>query len=63
MYNLFVSFFLTLLSYIVEFFSHMDGAYLDIVKIFAGSISWIGGLALFMWWKDMRKNKLVPAAL
>jgi hypothetical protein len=30
-------------------------AYMDIIKIFAGSILWIGGLTLFMWWRERNK--------
>jgi hypothetical protein len=60
MYHLSASFLPPVLSYIFNFFLNMDSAYLDIVKIFAGSIGWIGGLSFFMWWKDRNKKKLVP---
>ena len=34
----------------------MDPAYMDIVKIFAGSIGWIGGLTLYMWVREKKKE-------
>ncbi len=36
--------------------TNMDPAYVDLMKIFAGSVGWIGGLTLFMWFKEKRKN-------
>ena len=39
-----------------HFFSSMDPAYMDILKIFAGSIGWIGGLTIYMWLKEKRRN-------
>ena len=37
-------------------FATIDPVYMDIIKIFAGSIGWIGGLTLFMLWKDKHKH-------
>ncbi|MBS1666918.1 MAG: hypothetical protein JST58_06020 [Bacteroidetes bacterium] len=37
------------------YFATVDPAYLEFFKIFAGCTSWIGGLILYMWWKE--KNK------
>ena len=63
MNHLFVNFSTLIASYIFNFFSNMDGAYMDIFKIFAGSIGWIGGLALFMWIKDKNKKKTSVVAV
>ena len=35
----------------------INPAYLDLVKIFAGSIAWIGGLTFYMW----RRERLITA--
>jgi hypothetical protein len=34
----------------------INPAYMDVVKIFAGSIAWIGGLTLYMWQRERRKT-------
>jgi hypothetical protein len=41
---------------VLSFFVNMDPAYLDLVKIFAGSIGWIGGLTMFMWIREKKKE-------
>jgi hypothetical protein len=41
--------------------ANLDPAYLDIIKIFAGSTGWIGGLTLFMWFKEKRKHAVVAS--
>ncbi|HTS43106.1 MAG TPA: hypothetical protein VMH01_01815 [Puia sp.] len=41
---------------IQHFIASIDPAYMDLFKIFAGTIGWIGSLVLFMWWKEKRKN-------
>ncbi len=48
-----------------HYFSAIDPAYLDFVKIFAGTIGWIGGLTLFMWIREKQKTSLqhVPASI
>jgi len=50
-YLFFVNFFL----FVQNLFSSMDPAYMDVLKIFAGSIGWIGSLTLFMWYREKRK--------
>ena len=53
-----------MISYFIQLrqlITGMDPAYLDIVKIFAGSIGWIGGLTLFMWIRE--KKKLAVAGI
>jgi hypothetical protein len=42
----------------LRFFSDMNPACADILRIFVGTTGWIGGLALFMWLRDKKKNKL-----
>lgn len=49
---LIVSYFLS----IRDFYYTIDPAYMDIVKILAGSIGWIGGLTLFMWIREKKKE-------
>ena len=39
-----------------HFFTSMDPAYIDILKIFAGSIGWVGGLTIYMWLREKRRN-------
>jgi hypothetical protein len=49
---------------LASFVSHIQGinpAYLDVVKIFVGSIAWVGGLTFFMWWREKHKNTEVRA--
>ena len=58
MYIFLVSVFAQLSSLI----SNLDPAYFDILKIFAGCIGWIGGLTLFVWWKE-KKKKCMPLPL
>jgi hypothetical protein len=41
---------------VLHFFSSMDPAYMDILKIFAGSIGWVGGLTIYMWLREKRRN-------
>ena len=58
--------FLSLLISFIHFlysFSAIDPAYLDILKIFAGSIGWIGGLTLFVWIREKQKGSLQHATL
>lgn len=45
-----------MLSQLQHFFSNIPPGYLDIIKIFAGSIGWVGGLTLFMWMREKRKH-------
>jgi hypothetical protein len=40
----------------ISLFMNIDPAYLDLVKIFAGSIGWIGGLTMFMWIRERRRE-------
>jgi hypothetical protein len=56
MYILFAEAFAFFFVQIQQFFSAMDPAYMDIIKIFVGSIGWIGSLTIFMWWKEKRKE-------
>jgi hypothetical protein len=51
-----VKLFVFLFMQVVQFFSTLDPAFWEVLKIFAGSIGWIGGLVLFMWWKEKRRN-------
>jgi hypothetical protein len=37
-------------------FINMDPAYMDLVKIFAGSMGWIGSLTMYMWIREKRKE-------
>jgi hypothetical protein len=46
----------SLLVKIQDFFTHLDGPYIDLFKILAGCIGWIGGLTLFMWWKEKKQQ-------
>ncbi len=39
-----------------DFYFTIDPAYMDIVKIFAGSIGWVGGLTLYMWIREKKKE-------
>ncbi len=41
---------------VARFFSTMDSGYLDILKILAGSIGWVGGLTMIMYFREKRKN-------
>jgi hypothetical protein len=34
----------------------INPAYLDLVKIFTGSIAWIGGLTFYMWRRERLKT-------
>jgi hypothetical protein len=43
-----------------HFINGLDPAYVEMAKIFGGSIGWVGSLALFMWWRD--KKKQLPIA-
>jgi hypothetical protein len=52
---------LFVLGQVQGFFASMDPAYLDFVKIIAGCVGWIGGLILYMWWKE--KNKVQEPAM
>jgi NADH:ubiquinone oxidoreductase subunit 6 (subunit J) len=47
---------ITFFARIQTFIYSIDPSFLDIVKIFAGSIGWIGGLTLFMWRREKQKN-------
>jgi hypothetical protein len=49
---------------LASFVSHIqeiNPAYLDLLKIFVGSIAWIGGLTLFMWRREKHKNSAIRA--
>ena len=50
-----------LIASLVYQFQDMNPAYLELVKIFVGSIGWIGGLTLFMWWREKNKKAIVQA--
>jgi len=53
-------FLISLFIQIRDLVLNMDPAYMDLFKIFAGSIGWIGGLTLYMWIREKRKQaKLV----
>ena len=54
-------FLLEFLSSAKYLITSLDPAYLDIIKIFAGSIGWIGGLTTFMWYKEKRKVAVVAS--
>jgi hypothetical protein len=62
MHTLFVESFYLFFFQIPQFFSAIDPAYMDLVKIFAGSIGWIGSLTIFMWWKEKRKQATLSLA-
>jgi len=49
------------LSYLIYFFTHIDSAYLEFLKIITGSLGWVGGLTLFMWMKERNKKRLIKA--
>lgn len=53
--------FVSLFMQVQQFFTAMDPAYLDLIKIFTGCIGWIGGLTLFVWWKERHKTARVMA--
>ena len=63
----FIMFSSLLISFIHFWYSisAIDPAYIDILKIFAGSVGWIGGLTLFMWIREKQKNSLqhIPASI
>ncbi len=42
--------------------SHMNPVYLDLIKMFAGCIGWIGGLTLFMYMREKKKAATVAIA-
>jgi hypothetical protein len=48
-----------ILTQIQQYISSIDPAYMDIIKIFAGSIGWIGILTLYMWLRERRKVAVV----
>jgi hypothetical protein len=53
-------FLISLFIQIRDLVLNMDPAYMDLFKIFAGSIGWIGSLTLYMWIREKRKQaKLV----
>ncbi|HTQ66266.1 MAG TPA: hypothetical protein VMI12_15820 [Puia sp.] len=56
MLSLFIVVFYTYFIQIQHYFAMMDQSYLDILKIFIGSIGWIGGLTLYMWRREKKKN-------
>jgi len=58
MLTLFAEAFAFFFLQVQQFFSEIDPAYIDIIKIFAGSIGWIGSLTIFMWWKEKRKQSI-----
>jgi hypothetical protein len=49
-YFLFVS-----LASMMSNIHEINPAYLDLAKIIVGSVGWIGGLTLFMWFREKRK--------
>jgi len=51
----------TLLLTIQDIFSGMNPAYADLLRIVVGTTAWIGGLTLFMWVREKKKNRLNPA--
>ena len=53
---------LSIIAQLQGFFTSLDPAYLDFAKIVVGCVGWIGGLVLFMWWKEKNK-KQEPAML
>jgi hypothetical protein len=55
-------FLVSIISQIQNFIYNLDPAYLDIAKIFAGSIAWIGGFIIFMWLKE-KKKKPTPSLI
>ena len=49
-------------SFLTEFhhsFFNLSPAAIEAIKVVAVSVSWVGGLAAFMWWKDKRKHQPV----
>ena len=50
---LFVTYFF---AKVLNLFINMDPAYMDLIKIFAGSIGWVGGLTLFMWFRERKRE-------
>ncbi len=55
MYSFLATVLASVFMQVQQFFLNMDSSYLDIIKIFAGSIGWIGSLTLYMWWKEKHK--------
>ena len=43
----------------LQHFSNLSPAAFEAIKVVAVSVSWVGGLAAFMWWKDKRKHQPV----
>jgi hypothetical protein len=53
------SLYLSIVYYFIKafnFFVNMDPGYLDLVKIFAGCTGWIGGLTMYMWLRERKKE-------
>jgi hypothetical protein len=55
-------FLVSIIGQIQGFLFNMDPAFLDIVKIFAGSVAWFGGFILFVRMKE-RNRKLQPSVI
>ena len=49
----------SLLTQLQHGFSNLSPAAFEAIKVIAVSVSWVGGLATFMWWKDKRKHQPV----
>ena len=50
----------TIITQFSSFVSNINPVVLEIIKIFAVSFGWIGGLAFFMWTREQNKNKKEP---
>jgi len=48
----------SILSQLENLLNSIAGSpYIDMIKMFVGCTAWIGGLVLFIRWKDKRKQK------
>jgi hypothetical protein len=52
-------FLMSLISSFINNLSSNNPAYLDLVKLFVGSVLWIGGLVGFMYWRQYKLKAAV----
>jgi hypothetical protein len=55
MYPLTLEILIPLLTSVKTLMSDISPTTVTILQILAGSIGWIGGLTLFVWWKEKKK--------
>ena len=55
-------FLVSIIGQIQNFLNNMDPAFLDILKIFAGSMAWFGGFIIFVRLKE-KNRKIQPSVI